>query len=171
MGKGVVAVKEGAVRIMDKDCGNNDGFSLLEGLIAIAIFGFGLLAVVTMLDVGFNAGTLSKNMTTSTELAAFMMDKIRFDAMSTTDPFSADLTKLNSFSMDTNASAPASGPGSAAFTEWQQLVRNNLRNGQGIVTIVRTDPTLPQHYTVTVRVTWNVLLTRGAMLESVIIVP
>jgi len=162
------------VRRMHKLWRNDKGFSLLEGLIAIAIFGFGLLAVITMLDVGFNAGTLSKSMTTSTELAAYMMDRIRSDAMSQTDPFSSDRTRLTSFhGMDTSGSAPAVAPASAVFADWQTLIRqSNLQNGKGTVTVVQNpDPNLPLHFTVTVRVGWSLLMNRGVTLQSVMVVP
>lgn len=150
---------------------NNSGFTIVEALFAIAIFGFGILSVITMIDVGFNAGTLSRNMTTCTELAAYMMDRIRFDAMSTTDPFSAELTKLSSFAMDTNSAAPASAPGSTAFAAWQDLVQKNLKNGRGTVTVAQTDSvSLPKHYTVSVTVSWTTVLTRKVELKSVITV-
>jgi type IV pilus modification protein PilV len=165
-------LKEAVVRRIYKVCRNKSGFTLIEGLIAIAILAFGLLAVVTMLDVGFNAGALSKNMTTSTELAAYMMDRIRFESASQTDGLKADRPKLLSFNgLDTALAAPATSPANNAFAPWQQLVQQNLRNGQGTVTIVQNpDPALSLHFTVTVQVTWGAPLTRRVALTSQMIV-
>jgi type IV pilus modification protein PilV len=134
---------------------NQSGFSILEGLIAIAIFGVGLLSVITMLDVGFNAGTISKNRTTATQLAATMIDRIRCESTAQNDPLSKDQTLLMSYDhMDTSAAAPAALPASLAFAEWQQDIQQNLPNGRGSV-VINPIAAMPLHRVVEVTVSWS----------------
>ena len=151
------------------------GFTLIEALVGIMILMFGLLGVITMLDVSYSSGTLSRNMTMATELGTHMLDRIRFDSITVDDPLVADIEKLRSFSntggsviLDTNNANPALEPGLSAFQEWQQLVRTNLPNGRGIVTIVPFDPTRANNHSVSVRITWKGVLTRGVVLETVL---
>jgi type IV pilus modification protein PilV len=162
------------VRQMYKLCRNSSGFTLIEALISIAIFAFGVLAVVTMLDVGFSAGTLAKNTTTATELAASMMDTIQFSARSLTDPLYSDRARLTSFhNMNTSAAAPVKLPASSpqVFVAWQTLVQQNLPQGRGLVTVVQNaDASLQEHYTVTVQVFWTTVLQRSVTFQSEMIV-
>lgn len=172
--KDVNRFKEEAVR--QPLASREKGFTLIEALIAIMILAFGLLAVVTMLDVSFSAGSLSKNMTTATELAAYMLDRVRQDTMSTADPVTADDARLQTFTntagsiiLDTNNAAPASEPGRSAFLEWQRLFQlsdYSLPNGRGVVTITRNDVKNANNHTVTVQVTWRGILQRGVVLET-----
>jgi type IV pilus modification protein PilV len=164
--------KEGAVKQRITELKNCNGFSLIEGLIAIAIFGGGLLAVIAMIDVGFNSGRMSKNMTTCNELAASMMDRIRFETMEQNNPFIANFSKLMSYNnMDTSLVAPASLPAQASYNEWKSLIQQNLSNGQGFVVITPFDAAnFPNKYTVAVRVQWVSLFTHGVTLTTVIAV-
>ncbi len=152
---------------MKRDDGKskNGGFTLLEVLMATIIFAIGLLGVVTMLEVSFSAGTLSSNMTTATELATYMLDRIRQEGMSTTQVFSADATKLQTFNnLDTKnpPSTYTADPGMTAFVAWQPLVQK-LPNGRGVVT-VQTGPA--NNNLVTVQVSWA--NRRGVILTTVL---
>lgn len=152
---------------------DDDGFSLVEALIAIAIFAMGILSVITMLDVGFNTTRLSRNMTTATELASSMMDRIRNDSTSQNDPFTANINSLMTYNgMNTNNAAPASAPASISFLQWQAQIQQNLPNGaNGIVTVTQNpDPNLQLNYFVTVQINWPSFMQKNVRLVSEIVV-
>jgi len=155
------------------------GFTLLEVLVAITILAFGLLAVVTMLEVSFSSGTYAKNTTKATELAAWMIDRVRQDSSLITQPYSTNITSLRSYDNDASAALvidtslaadPAREPGLTACQQWRSLLQgaaianymgaNTLRgdrlpNGRGVMTIVPYDANNGGNHMVTVDVTWS----------------
>lgn len=152
----------------------NGGFSLLEALFAIVVLMIGVLGVITMLDVSFTAGSASKNMTTATELAQDMLDRIRTEAMSTAQPWAADDTVLQTFTnsatdivMDTSVAAlPAGNPALADFNRWKSLVQA-LPNGRGVVTI-QLNAAPGSNHLVTVQISWTGILRRGVVLQTIL---
>lgn len=171
------------------------GFTLIEALIAITILAFGLLAVMTMFDVSLSAGSLAKNTTRATELASWMMDRIRQDTSLATQPYTTSIASLQSymnvarpperlFRTDVAADPPAE-PGRTTCQQWRALLQgaavdymgaNTLRgdrlpNGLGEVSIIPYDVNKGGNHTVVVTVTWTVtgmLFSRGVRLESVL---
>lgn len=153
------------------------GFTLLEALVGMMILIFGLLAVVTMLDVSFSTGTLSKDMTTATELATYMQDRLRFESSARNDPIASDLAKLGTFTnsmgadlvLDTSAPAPASEPGRSAFLDWKQRIESStLQNGRGKVTIDLDDAGSANNHKVSIEVSWQGLLRRQVVINSIL---
>ncbi len=151
------------------------GFTLVEALLGIFILAFGLMAVVTMVDVAFSAGRLSKNTTTATALAAYMLDRVRMDVVAAKDPLYTDGNKLRTLSnaagtdlvLDTDSPSPASDPGRAAFTDWKQRIdQSGLTEARGVVTIIRNDPANAKNNTVAVEVSWRGVLTRSVRLDT-----
>ncbi len=174
MVQGLVAtIKEDALR--HEYNAHDRGFTIPEVLISIAILAFGLLAVMTMIDVTYSWGTFSRNMTTATELAQDMLDRIHMEAMSTAQPFSTDTNKLSTFDndgtaaiiMDTANGNPAADPALTAFRRWQPLIRA-LPNGRGVVNVVLNDPANANNHTVTVTVTWRSALPRGVVVQTIL---
>lgn len=167
------------------------GFTLLETLVAVTILAFGLLALVTMLDVSFSASTLAKNTTKATELAAWMLDRVRQDSSLATQPYTTSIANLRSYDndatpalvIDTNIAAdPANEPGRTACQEWRALIQgtaianymgaNTLRGdrlplGQGVMTVLAYDPNNGGNHLVTVSVTWNLPGSRGIFRKGV----
>ncbi len=173
------------------------GFTILESLIAIMILAFGLMAVVTMIDVSRSTGTLSKNTTKALELATWMMDKIRFETSLTTQTFSTDRTKLLSFDndgtgnvvLDTNAAAdPANEPGKSTCQQWRALLQglavptqgginylganallgNFLSQARGTVSIKTFDPDHGNNHYIVVTVSWQEVLPHHVTVTSVL---
>ncbi|MEK6744787.1 MAG: type IV pilus modification protein PilV [Nitrospirota bacterium] len=171
------------------------GFTLLETLIAISILAFGLLAVVTMIDVSFNAGQLSKNTTKATELAGWMMDRIRQDTSLVSQPYTASIISVRTYdndattavALDTDSALdPVNEPGRAAIQQWRALIQgaavagyigadtlrgDRLPRGRGRVTIVPYDVSKGGNHAVTVLVTWGLpsgIISQGVRLESVL---
>lgn len=149
------------------------GFTLIEALVATFVLAFGLLAVITMLDVAYNAGSISRDRTIAMELAQTMLDRIVQESRSRTLPFSADANRLSTYVngggvMDTNGGNPASDPALTAFVQWQPLVQQSLPNGQGIVNIGLNDALYANNHRVTVSVSWGALLPRQVTVETVL---
>ena len=169
----VTTIKEDALR--HKYNAHDRGFTIPEVLISIAILAFGLLAVMTMIDVTYTWGSFSRNMTNATELAQDILDRIRMESASTAQPFSTDVDNLSTFDndgtagiiMDTENANPAADPALAAFTRWQPLVRV-LPNGRGVVNIIVNDPANANNHTVTVTVTWRSVLPRGVVVQTIL---
>ena len=171
---------------------NKKGFTLLEALVGMAILSFGLMAVVTMMDVSFNASTLSKHTTKATHMAAWMMDRIKQDTSLITQVYSTNIASLRSFDNDAtaaiyistkNAADPAAEPGRTAVVEWRALLQglavpghmgqsqlpgDGLPQAVGVVEIIPYDPNRAGNHTVIVQVNWQSILTRGVRLESVL---
>jgi type IV pilus modification protein PilV len=155
------------------------GFTLLETLISVTILAFGLLAVVTMLDVSLSASTLSRDTTKATELAGWMIDRIRQDSSLATQPYTTSIASLRTYDndastsiiIDTNTAAdPANEPGRTACQQWRALMQgaaianyigvdqlrgDRLPNGRGVVTIVPYDANNGGNHSVTVNVSWG----------------
>lgn len=171
------------------------GFTLLESLFAITILAFGLLSVITMLDVSFTAGSLAKNTTKATELAGWMTDRILQDTSLATQPYTASITSIRTYDNDATAAVvldtdsaldPLNEPGRTALQQWRALIQgaaianyigadqlrgDRLPRGRGVVTIVPYDVNKAGNHSVTVRVTWNLpsgLTAQGVRLESVL---
>jgi len=162
----VTTIKEDALR--HKYNAHDRGFTIPEVLISIAILAFGLLAVMTMIDVTYTWGSFSRNMTNATELAQDILDRIRMESASTAQPFSTDVDKLSTFNnMDTESGNPAADPALTAYTRWRPLVRV-LPDGRGVVNIILNDPANANNHTVTVRVTWRSVLPRGVEVQTIL---
>lgn len=169
------------------------GFTLLESLVAIVILAFGLMAVVTMMDVSFSATNLSKSTTKATHLASWMMDRIKQDTSLRTQAYSTDITRLRSFDNDASgtiavdtsvAMDPATEPGRSAVQQWRTLLQggavagyieanrlpgDRLPEAQGRVFITPYKTEHAGNHQVVVQVTWTGILTRGVRLETVLV--
>lgn len=167
------------------------GFTLLETLMAVTILAFGLLAIVTMLDVSFNASTLAKNTTKATELASWMIDRIRQDSSLATQPYTASIASLRTYDNDAspalvidtnNAADPANDPGRSACQQWRSLLQgaaianylgadqlrgDRLPMGQGVMTIIPYDANNAGNHSVSVNVSWNATGGLGVFRRSV----
>lgn len=138
------------------------GFSLLEALVALGILAFGVMAVITMLDTSFMAGRLSKDYTQCTDLAAYIIEEIRYQVTTSEGIGAVDDAKLATFDndgtldivMDTNLAPPTSDPGKQAFDRWSKLLKERLQGGRGIVRIVRYDPDYSNNPSVRVTIEW-----------------
>ena len=140
---------------MESKLRQQGGFTLIEGLIATAILGVGLLGLAGMQGISLNRNVDSNELGRVTNIAADMMERIKFNRRNA----------LSYHGIDTIAGC-AAVPAAQLMargdcTQWKTLVDNSgLANADGIVTVTRLDPdpavnpvTLNQ-FSVTVRLTW-----------------
>ena len=134
--------------------------------------------------------------TRATELASWMVDRIRQDSSLTTQIYTTNLTNLRTYDNDatalirgdtSSAVDPVSEPGRTAIQQWRALIQGNaianymganqlrgerLPAGQGTVMITPNDPNKAGNHTIIVNVTWRtpggVLSRRGVTIESVL---
>jgi type IV pilus assembly protein PilV len=106
------------------------GVILIEGLIAILVFAFALLALMALQAVSIKESVHAKYRTEASYLANQIVAQMMTDKA--------------------NVSSYADGGGSPNKTAWDTAVADSLPNGSGSVAIDAADPTL-----VTVTVTWR----------------
>jgi type IV pilus assembly protein PilV len=132
------------------------GFTLIEGLVATAILGVGLLGLAGMQGISLNRNVDSNEIGRVTNIAADMMERIKFNRRNA----------LSYHGIDTIAGCAAVPVAQLMArgdcTQWKTLVDNSgLANADGIVAVTRLDPdpavnpvTLNQ-FSVTVRINWT----------------
>lgn len=140
-----------------------NGFSLIEVLVTIAITSFGLLGVAGLLMSAINAGQVSMNRSVAVELANDMADNIRsnwqalnggsFDAV----PAGASVASGCSTQCMTGQCSP-SDQANLQICLWRAQLNKRLPGGQGSIVVDTKNPkcvdqSLP--CLVTVTVTWN----------------
>ena len=149
------------------------GFTLLEALVAITILAFGLMAVVSMINVAYLSAERSRNTTRAAELAAWMVDRVSFETSSPVQPYTADAGRLRTldndatanFVCDTSAAGdPLNEPGRTLCSQWRALIRPAIQNastalpgGRGVVTVIPNDPAWDGNHRVTVQVFWQMV--------------
>jgi len=157
-----------------------EGFTLLEALVAVAILAFGLMAVVSMINVAYLSAERSKNTTRAAELAAWMIDRVSFETSSPVQPYTADADRLRTIDNDASAAFvcntnmagdPLNEPGRTLCSQWRDAIRGiyltgeaammnsttALPGGRGEVTIIPNDPQWEGNHRVTVRVFWQMV--------------
>lgn len=155
-----------------KNNGQN-GFTLLEALVAVTILAFGLMAVVSMINVAYLAAERSRNTTRATELATWMVDQIAFNTSSPLQPYTADANRLTTLDNDASAAIicdtdtagdPLNEPGKTLCSQWRASIRPAIQNamtalpgGRGIVTIIPNDLQWDGNHRVTVQVFWQMV--------------
>lgn len=125
------------------------GFSLIESLIALAVLSFGLLAIAGMQSFALSGNIDSNELTVVSNLAADMMERIRFNWRN-----AASYNGINTTQPATQP--PAAQPQARGdYTQWQaRLAAANLSNVVGRVTVAASGPVGLQQNLVTVTVNW-----------------
>jgi type IV pilus assembly protein PilV len=132
---------------------NNKGFTLLEGMLAAALLGTGLLAMSAMQGIAFVKNVDSNELTRITTLASDMIERIQFNrrnAFSYNGINTQSATNCNSISATTQPQARGD------CLLWDSLVDGTqLQNVQGTVTVSDLlAPTALGQRNVTVTITW-----------------
>ena len=132
------------------------GFSLLESLIAMTILAVGLLGLAAMQTMALGRNVDAQELTTATNLAAEMMERIHFNRANAVNYNGALGTGI-----DTNNGAtipPAAQPTARGdYQQWQNNLNNSgLNSVQGLVNVTNPfgPPTLNQSQVV-VQVRWR----------------
>jgi type IV pilus assembly protein PilV len=132
---------------------NEQGFSLLEGMLAAVLLGTGLLAMSAMQGIAFVKNVDSSELTRITTLASDMMERIQFNrrnAISYNGINTQSATNCNTISATTQPQARGD------CLLWDTLVDGTqLQNIQGTVTVSNIiAPIALGQRNVTVTITW-----------------
>jgi len=134
-------------------CKGEQGFSLIEGMLAAVLLGTGLLAMSGMQTIALVKNVDANELTRITSVASDMMERIQFN-------------RRNAFTyngIDTQSGTNCNAISSTAQPQakgdcqlWQTLVTNTqLQNIQGKVTVSNVlAPTVLGQRNVTVTITW-----------------
>ena len=132
---------------------NEQGFSLLEGMLAAVLLGTGLLAMSAMQGIAFVKNVDSSELTRITTLASDMMERIQFNrrnAISYNGINTQSATNCNTI----NATTQQQARGDCLL--WDTLVDSTqLQNIQGTVTVSNIiEPAALGQRNVTVTISW-----------------
>ncbi len=132
---------------------NEQGFSLLEGMLAAVLLGTGLLAMSAMQGIAFVKNVDANELTRITTLASDMMERIQFNrrnAISYNGINTQSATNCNTISATTQPQARGD------CLLWDSLVDGTqLQNVKGTVTVSNMiAPTALGQRNVTVTITW-----------------
>jgi type IV pilus assembly protein PilV len=134
---------------------NENGFTLIEGLVAAAILGIGLLGLAGMQGISLNRNLDANESGRVTNIAADMVERIKFNRVN-----ALSYNNLNT-GAGCGAIPVAQVMARGDCTQWQTLVNNSgLNSAQGLVQVVRldADPTLNpitlNQFQVIVQVNW-----------------
>ena len=141
------------MRVVMRTTANEQGFSLLEGMLAAVLLGTGLLAMSAMQGIAFVKNVDSSELTRITTLASDMMERIQFNrrnAISYNGINTQSATNCNTISATTQPQARGD------CLLWDSLVDGTqLQNVQGTVTVSNIiAPTVLGQRNVTVTISW-----------------
>ena len=134
-------------------CKGEEGFSLIEGMLAAVVLGTGLLAMSGMQTIALVKNVDANELTRITTLASDMMERVQFNrrnAVSYNGIDTQSATNCNAIS----AAAQPQAKGDCLL--WDSLVDGTqLQNVQGLVTVSNViEPTTLNQRNVTVTITW-----------------
>ncbi|MER3422513.1 MAG: hypothetical protein C4293_04045 [Nitrospiraceae bacterium] len=148
--KGKRTVRDPLTITSDDDDIGQRGFSLVEGMLAVAVLGIGLLALAGMQGISLGRNVDANELTLATNLAADMVERIQFNKR--------NAAAYNNIDTNNAATQPATDPMARGdYTQWQaRLGASRLSNVQGRVTVtpIVTTPPLNQS-DVVVQITWR----------------
>lgn len=142
------------------------GFSLIDGLIALAILGFGILVAAGMQDLALSRSRQANDMTVATGLAAEILERMVYNRTNVGAYGGID-------TLDGNTQpAPTQPTARGDYEQWRdRLVATGLKGVQGTITVTSVPPTILGQSLVTVRISWDSLLRRASLTVATQIVP
>jgi type IV pilus assembly protein PilV len=149
-----------------------EGFSLIEGMLATVVLGVGLLAVAGMQSISLGRNADANELTVATNLAAEMIERIQFNRRNATIYNNVD-TLVAGTQPTTDSMAGGD------YIQWRDRLNNSgLANVQGRITVTPIGPTTPplNQSQVTVQITWrgsvkgetSTFVTRNLTLNTII---
>lgn len=134
-------------------CRDEQGFTLLEGMLAAALLGTGLLAMSAMQGIALVKNVDSSELTRITTLASDMMERIQFNRR---NAFSYNGINTQSPANCNTISATDQAQARGDCLLWDSLVDGTqLQNIQGTVTVSNViAPIVLNQRNVTVTITW-----------------
>ena len=145
-------------------CKGEEGFSLLEGMLAAVLLGTGLLAISAMQGIALVKNVDANELTRITTLASDMMERIQFNRWNSISYNGID-TQNPTPCVAISPSAQPQAYGDCLL--WDSLVDNTqLENVQGRVTVSNViAPTVLNQRNVTVTITWTGSVTGGSSVK------
>jgi type IV pilus assembly protein PilV len=114
-----------------------EGFTLLEGMIAAVILAVGLLSLAGMQGISLGRNVDANELTLATNLAADMVERIQFNRRNASVYASID-------TLDSATRPAANVMARGDYGQWQaRLVTTKLSNVQGRVAVRPIGPTVP----------------------------
>lgn len=142
------------------------GFTLIEGMIALVVLSFGLLAVSGMQAVALSRNVDANQMSLVTNLAAEMVERIRYNR--------ANALVYNGIDTANAGTRPPTSQTMAQgdYDQWStRLAASGLSGARGQVTVTAMTPTALNQSQVAVRVDWTGGLLNHAVVMTTIVVP
>ena len=142
------------------------GFSLIDGLVALALLGIGILVAAGMQDMALSRSRHANEMTVATSLAAEIMERIVYNRANVTAYGGIDTLNINT-------QPPATQPTARGdYDQWRaRLAATGLDGVQGTITVTSVPPTILGQSLVTVRIGWDSLLRRAGLTMGTQIAP
>jgi type IV pilus assembly protein PilV len=129
------------------------GFSLLEGMLAAVLLGTGLLAMSGMQAIALVKNVDANELTVISTVASDMMERIQFNRRNAIIYNGIDTRSVTNCN-GINATAQPQANGDCLL--WGTLVdRTQLQNVRGIVTVLDIGPAVLAQKNVTVTITWD----------------
>jgi type IV pilus assembly protein PilV len=132
-----------------------DGFTLIEGMLAGVVLAVGMLALAAMQSMSLGRNVDANELTRVTNLAADMMERIQYNrgrAAAYNGALGTGIDTLNAATQPPATEPMARGD----YTQWQALLNNSgLTNVRGLVTVAATGPITPPLNQMQVAVTIN----------------
>jgi type IV pilus assembly protein PilV len=145
-------------------CRGEQGFSLLEGMLAAVILGTGLLAMSGMQGIALVKNVDANELTRITTLASDIMERIQFNRRNAVSYNGIDTqSPTNCNGISVTAQPQAKGD----CLLWGSLINGTqLQNVQGTVTVSNViAPTVLNQRNVTVTITWLGSLNSGSTVK------
>lgn len=148
---------------------HENGFTLIEVMLALMILGVGLLGIAGMQEMAMGRNIDANELGVITNLAADMVERIRFNGRNVAAYNGIDT--LNVATRPPDAQLMAQGD----YDQWRtRLIASGLRNVRGQVTVTAVGPQgaagLNQNQ-VTVQVTWTLMIRNRGLNFTTIIAP
>ncbi len=144
---------------MEMDVRGEEGFTLLEVLIALVIVSVGLVAAAGMQSSAIFGNAFAKDTSLAVQLVEEMVERIRINGRD-------DPTVYNG--IDTSGTCSGTDPALGDCTQWQSRIQNSgLASAFGTVTVTNNSP-INKTATVSVTLTWGNVRTRTVTFVTVI---
>ena len=135
---------------------NQDGLSLIEVMIALAVFSFGLLALAALMASGLKYNTSALHRSYATSQAYDMADRMRANRQGLVDGVynslsdSSTVPNCGGFGSDSVINCDSGEMAQYDVSDWNNANADLLPEGTGTVSLKSSDPDI---YTITI--SWN----------------
>lgn len=140
----------------------DDGFTLLEGMLAAVVLAIGLLALAGMQGISLGRNVDANELTLATNLAADMVERIQFNRRN-----AIIYNNIDTLTASTNPTVNIMASGD--YIQWQtRLQQSRLPGVQGRVVVTNTGPINPplNQSQVVVMVNWQSSTASSAMVRT-----